>query len=139
MTSIFSSSRADGALLLVRLVIGAVFIAHGAQKVFVFGLGGVTGGFVQMGIPLPQIAAPVVAFVELVGGAALVLGLFTRIAGVLLAIDMLGAMYFVHLKNGFFLPGGVEFPLTLCAVAVALAISGAGAYSIDALIARRRG
>jgi putative oxidoreductase len=139
MTSIFSSSRADAALLLIRLVVGAVFIAHGAQKVFVFGLGGVTGGFVQMGIPLPQIAAPVVAFVELVGGAALVLGLFTHIAGVLLAIDMLGAMYFVHLKNGFFLPGGVEFPLTLCGVTAALAISGAGAYSVDALIARRRG
>lgn len=139
MTSIFSSSRADAALLLVRLVIGAVFIAHGAQKVFVFGLGGVTGGFAQMGIPLAQIAAPVVAIVELVGGAALVLGLFTRIAGALLAIDMLGAMYFVHLKNGFFLPGGVEFALTLCSVAVALAISGAGAYSVDSLIARRRG
>lgn len=118
-------------MTILRIVIGVVFIVHGAQKLFVFGIGGVTAGFAQMHIPLPMIAAPVVAIVEFVGGIALVVGLFTRVAAVLLAIDMLGAILFVHGRNGFFLPMGFEFAFSLLGACVALAVAGPGEYSMD--------
>jgi putative oxidoreductase len=119
------------ALTLVRLVVGIVFVVHGAQKLFVFGLGGITGYFTQAGIPLPAIAAPVVTFVELLGGIALILGIFTRVAAILLAIDMAGAILFVHGKGGFYLPAGFEYALTLLVANIALAIGGPGEYAIE--------
>lgn len=118
-------------LTILRIVIGIVFTVHGAQKLFVFGIGGVTAGFAQMHIPLPMIAAPVVAIVEFVGGIALVVGFFTRIAAILLAIDMAGAILFVHGRNGFFMPMGYEFALSLMGACVALAVAGPGDYSVD--------
>ena len=123
-------------LTILRVVVGIIFIAHGSQKLFVFGIPGVIGGFTQMHIPLAQITAPGVAILEFVGGIALVLGLFTRIFAALLAIDMLGAIVFVHFKGGFFLPTGYEFALTLLAANIALVVGGAGDYAIDT---RRRG
>jgi putative oxidoreductase len=137
------SSRVDTALLVLRLVLGAIMIAHGAQKLFVFGLGGVTQGFQQMGIPMAAVTAPLVALVEFLGGVALVIGLLTGLAALGLAIDMLGAMFFVHMKNGFFAPNGIEFVgiefvLMLAAASATLAIAGAGSYSLDAMIARKR-
>lgn len=118
-------------MTILRVVVGIVFIVHGAQKFFVYGIGGVTQAFGQMHIPLPMIAAPVVAIVEFVGGIALVVGLFTRIAATLIAIDMLGAILFVHGRNGFFLPTGYEFAFSLMGACIALAIGGAGEYSVD--------
>jgi len=118
-------------LTLVRIIVGVVFLVHGSQKLFVFGLGGITGFFTQAGIPLPMVAAPVVTFVEFLGGIALILGVFTRIAAILLAIDMMGAIAFVHGKNGFFLPTGYEYALTLLVLNVALAIGGPGEYAIE--------
>lgn len=132
------SPALDTALLLLRLAVGAVLFAHGAQKLLVYGLDGVTGSFAQMGMPLPGVLAPVVSLVELLGGAALVLGLLTRWAALALAIDMLVAMAVVHLPNGFFLPSGIEFTLVLAAATLVLAITGAGAYSLDALLSGRR-
>jgi putative oxidoreductase len=131
--------RVDLGLLILRLVIGGVFIAHGAQKIFQVGLGNVGGMFGQMGVPMPGVAGPLVALVELLGGLALVFGLLTRLASLGLAIDMLGAILLVHLKNGFFMQNsGYEYALTLLGASLALMFTGAGAYSLDAMIAGRR-
>ena len=130
--------RHDFALLVLRVVVGIIFMIHGGQKLFVFGLGGVSSAFGQMGIPMPGVTGPLVAIVEFFGGVALVIGLLTRLAALGIAIDMLGAILFVHLAGGFFNPKGYEFPLMLCAVAVALMIGGAGRWSADAAIAERR-
>ena len=130
--------RPDLGLAILRVVAGLVFVAHGGQKLFVYGLGGVTAGFMEMGIPLAAVAAPLVALVEFFGGLALIAGLLTRLAAVGLAITMLGAIAFVHLPAGFFLPNGSEFALILFAAATALALSGAGEFSLDGLRARRR-
>lgn len=131
-------TRISAGLAALRLAAGSIFLAHGGQKLFVYGLEGVTASFDGMGIPLAALAAPAVSLIEAVGGMALILGLFTRWAAAGLALVMLGAMLLVHLPAGFFLPNGIEFVLVLFASAVALALTGAGAYSADALLGRRR-
>lgn len=131
--------RVSAALAVLRVVVGIIFVAHGAQKLFTYGLAGVSGSFAGMGIPLPGITGPAVAFLEFFGGIALILGLLTRLAALGLAINMLGAIFIVHFAAGFFLPQGYEFALALFGGSVALALAGAGEYSVDAVIARRRG
>ncbi|HEX6589171.1 MAG TPA: DoxX family protein [Longimicrobiales bacterium] len=134
-----SPVRVDAATALVRVIAGSVFAAHGAQKLFVWGLEGVAGGFASMGIPMAGVAGPAVAFLEFFGGIALAVGLLTRLVSTGLAVVMLGALFMVHLSAGFFAPNGIEFVLTLFAIAAGLAIAGPGRYSLDALIAARRG
>ena len=138
-TTIGRAGNVDAALAVLRVVVGTVVVAHGAQKVFVYGLGGVSQAFAGMGVPLPGITGPLVAFLELLGGIALIIGLLTRLAALGLAIDMVGAIFLVHLAGGFFLPDGVEFALTLCGACIALVLAGAGRYSVDATLAGRKG
>ena len=126
-------------LLILRLALGAVFLAHGGQKLFMIGMSGTAGMLSQMGIPRAAVAGPLLAIVEPLAGAALVLGLLTRLAGLAIAIDMLGAILFFHRHHGFFIPRGIEFVMMLCATGVALAALGAGPFSIDHTLARRRG
>jgi putative oxidoreductase len=118
----------DLALLILRVALAAVMLAHGLQKVT--GFAGIAGFFASAGIPAPTLAAGYATVVEVVGGVLILLGVAVDIAGPLFALDMLGAIVFVHFKNGFMGQGGYEFPLTFLAVAVGLALAGPGAYSV---------
>ena len=132
-----SNRQINFVLTLLRVVVGAIFVAHGAQKLFVYGFDGVAGAFAGMGIPMAGILGPFVALVEFFGGLALIVGLLTRLASVGIASTMVVAILVVHIKNGFFNPAGVEFPLALLASTISLAVAGAGQWSLDALIGRR--
>ena len=124
-------------LAVLRIVVGFTFLMHGWQKVFEMGLPGVAGFFGQLGVPAPTMAATVVAFLELAGGAALLAGLFSRWVAMLLAVDVLVAILLVHLPNGFFGPMGYELTLLLLGSTVALALAGPGAPALDRVITRR--
>ena len=126
---------ADAARTILRVALGAVFFAHGWQKFFEFTIPGAQGAFAQMGVPAAQLAAPVSAGLELIGGALLVVGLLTRVAGVLLAVEMLSALFLVHISAGMFVEkGGMELVLILAAASAAVALVGPGRLSLDAAL-----
>lgn len=128
----------DVALLAARVGLGVIFVAHGWQKFSTWGIEGTASSFAQMGVPLPEVSAWFSAIVELVGGAALVLGAAVPVFGVLLAFVMTGALVIVHAGSGIFVDqGGFELVLALGAGALTLAAVGPGRWSIDALVAPR--
>lgn len=132
MQAIVSNRLRGWGATVLRAVVGLIFLAHGAQKLFGMGFGGVAGMMEGLGLPAPALAAGVLILVELVGGAALVLGLFTRLAAVPLAVSMLVATLMVHLPNGFYASsGGIEFTLLLTAACLALAMTGPGKAALD--------
>ncbi len=126
------------ALLLLRLGLGIVFVMHGWQKLAVYGHDGVTAMLTGLGFPFPSFNAALITAAELGGGLAMLAGLATRAAGLVLAFSMTVAIATVHLSQGFFAPTGFEYPLTLLVVSLALTMTGAGAYSVDARLATRR-
>ena len=123
----------DRGLLLLRAILGVVFIAHGGQKLFVYGLPGVAGMLGSLGIPFPEVNAVLITATELGGGIALLAGVATRFAAGIVAFAMGVAVVTAHLANGFFAPQGIEFPLTLLVANLAIVLTGAGRYSVDAL------
>ncbi|HUF48227.1 MAG TPA: DoxX family protein [Vicinamibacterales bacterium] len=127
------TAAVDRGLLLMRIAFGTVFVAHGLQKLLGFGVAGTAGFLETLGIPFPGPNAVALIAVETVGGLALLAGFFTRTTGVLLAFAMLIAVVTVHLPNGYFLPNGVEFALTMLLGSLALTQTGPGRYSVDAL------
>lgn len=124
-------------LVPLRVVVGAVFLMHGAQKLFVFGLAGTADIMGKLGIPLSTLAAAIVIAAELLGGLAIIAGVFTRWAGVVLAIEMLVAIPVARLKGGFFAPYGFEFEFTLLGACLTFAALGSGGASLDRMLAAR--
>ncbi len=126
-------------LLVLRLAVGGIFAAHGAQKTFEYTFAGTADAFAAMGAPLAELTGPLVALLELLGGFAVILGVLTRPIAVLLAVDMLVAVILVHAQQGLWVTeGGYEFVALLGAGALALAFTGAGRMSVDALAMRGR-
>ncbi len=121
-------------LTLIRVIVGIVFFAHGAQKLFVWGIGGVAAGMGQIGLPLPYVAATLVSLTEFLGGLALILGLGTRLAAAPLAFAMLVAVTVAHGAGGFFLPTGFDYALTLLTLSLGLILTGPGAIALDNVI-----
>lgn len=127
----------DGALFLLRLVLGVIFIAHGWDKVFGTGIDATVAEWTALHIPQPTLSVWVVSIVEMLGGAMLVLGLLTPAAAGILALDMLAAFYLVHLDHGLFVAdGGAELVLVLCAACVTLVVFGSGRASLDRALSR---
>ena len=125
---------------ILRVVTGFLFAAHGWQKFNEFTIAGTQASFAKMGVPAAELAAPVVATLELAGGIALILGVLTRVFAALLAIDMLGALFLVHAPAGVFAAtGGYELVLLRAAAALAVALVGAGQVSADKALFGRRG
>ncbi|OUM97779.1 MAG: oxidoreductase [Paenibacillaceae bacterium ZCTH02-B3] len=129
----------DLGLFLIRLVVGLTFAAHGAQKLFGW-FGGYgpkgTGGWMESIGLRPGVAMAVIAgLIEFAGGLCFAAGLITPAAGVLLALVMIVAIAKVHTPKGFWNSnGGYEFNLVLIAAAVGVALTGAGAWSLDAVL-----
>lgn len=122
-------------LLILRLVLGAIMIAHGCPKVF--------GGMHHFmdtvrGLHLPGWTAYLSAGAEFGGGILLVIGFLTRFAAFCVCIDMLVAIFGVHLKNGFLGQGNYQFPLALAAISFSLIFTGAGPISVDWLRGKGR-
>jgi putative oxidoreductase len=137
-----TASRAPAATILVRLLVGAVFLSEGIQKfLFPDALG--VGRFQKIGIPDPQFFAPFVGVVEIVCGAALIVGLLTRLAAIPLLIDISVAILTTKIpmlsKSGFWSTAH-EARADFCMLLglVFLIIVGAGRYSLDEKIAKPR-
>ncbi|QCS53060.1 DoxX family protein [Priestia flexa] len=126
-------------LLLIRLVIGLSFMAHGAQKLFGWfgghGLKGTGGWFESVGMKPGVRMALIAGLSELVGGALFAVGFLTPLAALMIAGTMFIAIIKVHGPNGYWATqNGYEYNLTLLVVAISIAIIGPGYYAIDALI-----
>jgi putative oxidoreductase len=139
MKRLMSTSN-DVALTTLRVVLGVVFFAHGSQKMLGwfggFGFHGTIGFFAHMGMPAP--VAFLIICTEFFGGLGLIVGLLTRIAALGIGVEMIGAIFIVHMPNGFFMNWmgnqkgeGFEYHLLVIAMAAALLLRGAGKFSFD--------
>jgi putative oxidoreductase len=129
-----SPGRVSLGLLVLRIASGAVFLDHRYQKMLKMGIGGVTGFFGQIGVPLPNVMATLITLLEVFGAIAIIVGFLTRPLALVFVLDMLGAILLVQLKNGF---SKYELEFLLLAASLALFLTGAGRYSVDAMIAGR--
>ena len=137
----------DKLLTLIRLVLGIVFFAHGAQKMLGwFGGYGFKGtmGFFTHNMHIPALFAFLAIAAEFFGGLGLIVGLLTRIAAFGITVNMLVAIFTVHLANGFFMNWtgqqkgeGFEYHLLVLAITITVMIRGAGAFSADRALSRQ--
>ena len=125
----------DIALLLARIALGVILIAHGWQKFSEWTLAGTAAAFADMGIPAPSVTSVIAASAELVGGVLLLVGLLTPVVAILNVLVQLAAFALVHVQVGLCIEnGGYELVLALAAGLLLLAVRGAGKFSIDALL-----
>ena len=140
------STTNDVALTILRLVLGLVFVAHGAQKVFGwfggYGYQGTMSFMTHLGLPAALVL--LVMAIELLGGLGLLFGFLTRIPAFGVMCLMVGAIFMVHLPNGFFMNWsgnqkgeGFEYHLLAIAVAAALLLRGAGPFSVDRALSQK--
>lgn len=137
-----SQRRSDYAGLILRVPVGLILAAHGAQKLFGwfggYGLAGTGQWMASIGLEPGYLMALLAGGAEFVGGLLLVVGLLTRPAALTVAITMLVATISVHIGNGLFVTNnGYEYSLTLLVVAVAVAVQGAGRFALDGALAKR--
>jgi putative oxidoreductase len=126
-------------LLVLRVVVGALFVGHGAQKLFGLfgghGVAGTAGFFDQIGLRPSRLHAIFAGVAETAGGLLLALGLLTPLAAVLITAVMTAAIITVHLRNGVWVTeNGFEYPLVLIAAAFAVTAVGAGDWSLDGVL-----
>lgn len=136
----FFGRAADLGPLFVRVGLGVVFALHGWQKFTEIGVSNYAAFIDSLGVPLADVVAPVQAFVELVGGILLILGLFTRFTVIPLIVISLGAIWLVRLDIGFITPGanppgaGAELDLAILAGELGLLFLGPGRFALDAVL-----
>jgi putative oxidoreductase len=135
------NTRAGYGLSVVRILVGIIFMAHGAQKLFGlfggYGLEGTGQWMESIGLAPGYLMALLSGSAEFFGGLALVVGLLARPAALALSVTLIVAIFSVHIGNGLFMSNnGYEFALALLAGSVAVLIEGAGRLSLDRLIAR---
>ena len=129
----------DIGLLITRVLLGVILIAHGWEKFVLDGLSTTGEAFESMGVPAAQAAAMFAGAVELIGGILLIIGLLTPIVAALVVIVMFGAYLLVHMGAGVFAAdGGWELVAVIGLAVVVFALVGTGRYSVDALIASRK-
>ncbi|MEE9172179.1 MAG: DoxX family protein [candidate division NC10 bacterium] len=134
----------DYGITVLRVTLGIIFLLHGYLAVFVYTPAGVTAFIANLGIPLPAITAWFIILGHFLGGVSLVLGFFTRLGALVHVVIMGGAIFFVHLREGFFLRGiivdaaagkaavaGYEYALVLLMASIAILITGAGPLALD--------
>jgi putative oxidoreductase len=137
----YLASNASAAVILIRVVVGGVFLSEGIQK-FLFPSALGVGRFEKIGIPIPEVMAPLIGAVEIIGGLLLLAGFLTRLASIPLIINMLVAITTtkipILLKSGFWAmahEARVDFAMLLgCTF---LLLEGAGPWSLDALLTGR--
>jgi putative oxidoreductase len=130
----------DLGMLVLRVVVGIIFIVHGAGDIFEAGVSTNVENYRDAGIPLPELAAPFAAYVQFLGGLVLIAGLFSRLVALGMVVVMAGALIFVHV--GEQIPIGQDgsgsgFALIMGAASLALVLTGPGRLSLDHLIATR--
>lgn len=138
------TSKAGAAALILRVPVGLVLAAHGAQKLFGWfggnGLAGTAQWLSSMGMEPGLLMAILAGSAEFFGGLALVVGLFTRPAALVAAFTMLVAIFSVHISNGLFVDnGGYEYALILMVALLALVVQGGGTFSMDKVLSEKVG
>ncbi len=131
-TNFAASQNPDLAALVLRLTNGVLFVLHAGLKIFVFTLAGTVGFFESIG--LPGFLAYVVIAAELLGGVALIVGFRTRLVALALIPVLLGALFTVHLSNGFFFSnegGGWEYLAFWIVALLVQSLLGAGLYGVE--------
>lgn len=130
----------DIGLLVLRAIVGIIFVVHGAGDIFEAGVSSNVENYRDAGIPLPELSAPFAAYVQFLGGLALIAGLLSRLVTLGMVVVMAGALVFVH--AGEQIPIGQDgsgsgFALIMGAASLAIVLAGPGRFSIDHLIATR--